>query len=113
MSEIFSPLTLALTIGAIIFFYSYKIAPRVMEYMRWQSIGTRDYIVERLGLMFIEATPNQVLGGMIATSAVPALLIFLICYFIIFNFLNISKISINDQKIIYRMNIIIDIIIFI
>ncbi len=79
MSEIFSPLTLALTIGAIIFFYSYKIAPRVMEYMRWQSIGTRDYIVERLGLMFIEATPNQVLGGMIATSAVPALLIFLIC----------------------------------
>lgn len=79
MNEIFNPLTLALTIGAVIFFYSYKFAPRILEYMRWQSIGTRDYIVEKLGLMFIEVTPNQVLGGMVATSVVPALLIFLVC----------------------------------
>lgn len=79
MSELFSPLTLALTIGAVIFFYSYKFAPRLLEYLRWQSIGTRDYIVEKLGLMFIEVTPNQVLGGMVAASVVPALLIFLVC----------------------------------
>lgn len=53
-------------------------AARFLEWLRWQSIGTRDYIVERLGLMFIEATPNQVLGGMIATAVVPGLLVFLL-----------------------------------
>lgn len=78
LNEIFNALTISLTVGAIVFFLAYMNAARFLEWLRWQSIGTRDYIVERLGLMFIEATPNQVLGGMIATAVVPGLLVFLL-----------------------------------
>ena len=34
---------------------------RFFEWLRFQSIGTRDYIVDRLSLMFIEVSPNKVL----------------------------------------------------
>lgn len=78
MNEIFNAFTISLTVGAIVFFLAYMNAPRFLEWLRWQSIGTRDYIVDKLALMFIEVTPNQVLGGMIATSLVPALLVFIL-----------------------------------
>lgn len=78
MNEIFNAFTISLTVGAIVFFMAYTNAPRFLEWLRWQSIGTRDYIVDKLALMFIEVTPNQVLGGMIATSVVPALIVFLL-----------------------------------
>lgn len=78
MNEIFNALTISLTVGAIVFFLAYSNMARFLEWLRWQSIGTRDYIVERLGLMFIEVTPNQVLGAMIATSVVPGVLVFLL-----------------------------------
>lgn len=78
MNEIFNPISISIFVGAIVFFLAYSNAARFLEWLRWQSIGTRDYIVEKLGLMFIEATPNQVLGGMIACSILPSLLIFLL-----------------------------------
>lgn len=78
MNEIFNKYTLSLAVGAVFFFLAYSNAPRFLEWLRWQSIGTRDYIVEKLGLMFIEVTPNQVLGGMIAIAVVPGLLVFLL-----------------------------------
>jgi tight adherence protein B len=78
MNELFNKYTLSLTVGAMFFFLAYSNAPRFLDWLRWQSIGTRDYIVERLGLMFIEVTPNQVLGTMIASAAVPGLLVFLL-----------------------------------
>ncbi|RZA08762.1 MAG: hypothetical protein EOP11_03900 [Proteobacteria bacterium] len=78
MNEIFNVYSLSLTIGAVTFFVTYMNAARFLEWLRWQSIGTRDYIVEKLGLMFYEVTPNQVLGGMIATALVPGLLVFLL-----------------------------------
>ena len=78
MNEIFNAVTISLTVGAIVFFVAYTNAARFLEWLRWQSIGTRDYIVDRLGLMFIEATPNQVLGAMVASSLVPGLLVFLL-----------------------------------
>ncbi len=78
MNEIFNALTISLLVGALVFFVAYMNAGRFLEWLRWQSIGTRDYIVEKLELMFIEAQPNQVLGGMIAVSIVPALLVFVL-----------------------------------
>ncbi len=78
MNEIFNALTISLTVGVIVFFLAYMNAARFLEWLRWQSIGTRDYIVERLAMMFIEVTPNQVLGAMVATSLVPGFLIFLL-----------------------------------
>lgn len=76
MDEIFNALTISLAVGFMVFIVAFTNANRFLEWLRWQSIGTRDYIVEKLGLMFIEAQPNQVLGVMVATSVVPALLIF-------------------------------------
>ncbi len=73
-----SPLGLSLIVGFMVFIVVYMNAARFLEWLRWQSIGTRDYIIEKLNLMFIESSPNQVLGIMIATSLVPALLIFLV-----------------------------------
>lgn len=78
MKEIFNSVTISLFVGAMVFFVAYSNAHRFLEWMRWQSIGTRDYIVEKLEMMFYEVTPNQVLGGMIATSVVPALLVFIL-----------------------------------
>ena len=76
MNEIFNAWSLSLFIGAMFFFIAYMNAPRFLEWLKWQSIGTRDYIVEKMGMMFIEVTPNQVLGAMVATSLVPGLLVF-------------------------------------
>jgi tight adherence protein B len=78
MNEIFNVYSLSLTIGAITFFVTYMNAARFLEWLRWQSIGTRDYIVDKLTLMFYEVTPNQVLGGMIATAVVPGFIVFLL-----------------------------------
>jgi tight adherence protein B len=78
LNEIFNALTISLAIGAIVFFLAYTNMARFLEWLRWQSIGNRDYIVDRLALMFIEVTPNQVLGGMVATALVPGFLIFLL-----------------------------------
>lgn len=78
MNEIFNKWSLSLTVGAITFFVAYMNAARFLEWLRWQSIGTRDYIVDKLTLMFYEVTPNQVLGGMIACSVLPGLIVFIL-----------------------------------
>jgi len=62
----------------MIFVVVYLQAGRFLDWLRWQSIGTRDYIVEKLGLMFIDVTPNQVLGGMLVIAITPGFLIFLL-----------------------------------
>lgn len=56
----------------------YMNAGRLLEWLRWQSIGNRDYIVETLQKMFIEISPNRVLLYMIATSVLPALFVFFV-----------------------------------
>lgn len=53
-------------LALILFFFSvayiaYRYSERFLEWLRFQSVGTRDYIVERLALMFIEVQPNTVL----------------------------------------------------
>ncbi|NUQ56190.1 MAG: type II secretion system F family protein [Dehalococcoidia bacterium] len=79
MTQVFTPMGLAVTIGFLVFVIAYMNAPRFLEWLRWQSIGNRDYIIEKLETMFIEATPNQVLGVMIASALVPGLLVFILC----------------------------------
>jgi len=76
VNEIFNALSISLVAGFMVFVVAFTNANRFLEWLRWQSIGTRDYIVEKLGLMFIEVQPNQVLGVMVATSVLPALIIF-------------------------------------
>ncbi len=76
MTEIFNALTISLAVGFMVFIVAYTNANRFLEWLRWQSIGTRDYIVEKLGLMFYEVEPNKVLAVMVATSVLPAVVVF-------------------------------------
>jgi len=58
-------------------FIAYRYAERFLEWLRFQSIGTRDYIVERLNMMFIEVSPQKVLMWQFAGSAGPGAIVFL------------------------------------
>lgn len=55
-------------LGVAIFILSYGQSKRFLDWLRFQSIGTRDYIVEKLNLMFYEVNPNQVLLGLFGVS---------------------------------------------
>jgi tight adherence protein B len=61
-----------------VFSISYSYNKRFMDWLRFQSLGTRDYIVERLAMMFIEVPPNQVLLGLLAISFGLGAIIFLL-----------------------------------
>lgn len=59
-------------------YIAYRYSERFLEWLRFQSIGTRDYIVERLGLMFIEANPNTVLFALFGASFGLGILVFML-----------------------------------
>lgn len=71
-------LVYSLIFGAAVFVLSYHYMQRFLDWMRFQSLGTRDYIVEMCGLMFIDVTPNKVLSWLVAASAGPFLVCFLL-----------------------------------
>ena len=52
-----------LAIGVGVFAFSYQYSKRFLDWLRFQSLGTRDYISERLAQMFMEVPPNQILLG--------------------------------------------------
>jgi tight adherence protein B len=54
--------------GTAVFALSYQYNRRFLDWLRFQSLGTRDYIVERLGMMFIDIPPNKILLGLFALS---------------------------------------------
>lgn len=68
-----------LLFGAAVFGIAYQYNKRLMEWLRFQSLGTRDYIVERLGMMFIEVPPDRLLIGLFAISFGLGSLVFLAC----------------------------------
>jgi tight adherence protein B len=57
-----------LGMGAAIFAVSYQYNARFLDWLRFQSLGTRDYIVERLGMMFIDIPSHKILIGLFALS---------------------------------------------
>ncbi|MEW6058140.1 MAG: type II secretion system F family protein [Bdellovibrionota bacterium] len=65
-----------LAFGVAVFIFSYHYVQMGLDWLRFQSLGTRDYIVEKCNLMFIDVTPNRVLVWLIAASVGPFLLIF-------------------------------------
>ena len=77
MRELFTPKTLSAMIGFMVFVVAYMNMNRILEWLRWKSIGTRDEIVETLERMFISTSPNRVLLYMILTALVPAIVVFL------------------------------------
>ena len=63
--------------GIAVFAFSYTYNKRFLDWLRFQSLGTRDFIVERLALMFIEVDPQQVLMGLFCFSFGLGSLVFL------------------------------------
>lgn len=64
-------------LGAGIFGVTYHYSSRFLDWLRFQSLGTRDYIVEKFGMMFIEVPPHQVLIGLLTISFGAGSLVFL------------------------------------
>ena len=54
--------------GGAIAVLVYVYSQRFLDWLRFQSLGTRDYIVERLAMMFIEIPPQKVLYGLLGLS---------------------------------------------
>jgi len=54
--------------GAAFFVFALYYNKKFLEWLRFQSLGTRDYITETLALMFIEVQPHHVLIGLFAVS---------------------------------------------
>lgn len=71
-------LVYSLVFGIAIFLMAYNYMNRFLDWLRFQSLGTRDYIVEMCGKMFIDTTPNQVLMWLVMASAGPFVLCFLL-----------------------------------
>jgi tight adherence protein B len=57
-----------LLLGVSVFGISYHYSKRFLDWLRFQSLGTRDYIVERLQMMFIEIPAHKILIGLFAMS---------------------------------------------
>lgn len=66
---------LLMLFGAVAYI-SYRYSERFLDWLRFQSIGTRDYIVERLAMMFIEVSPNSVLFAQFIASFGAGLIFF-------------------------------------
>lgn len=67
-----------LVMGAAVFGISYHYNKRFLDWLRFQSIGTRDYIVEKLSMMFVEVQPQWILIGQFVISFGFGSLIFLL-----------------------------------
>jgi tight adherence protein B len=67
----------SLLFGVAVFILANHYMVRVLDWFRFQSLGTRDYIVEKCNQMFIEITPQRALLYMILGSVVPFILTFL------------------------------------
>jgi tight adherence protein B len=67
-----------LALGFSIFGLSYHYNKRFVDWLRFQSLGTRDYIVERLSIMFIDIPQQRILLGLFLISFGFGTLIFLL-----------------------------------
>ncbi len=54
--------------GISSFLFAYYYSGRFFDWLRFQSLGTRDYIVEKLALMFIEISAERILLGLMLIS---------------------------------------------
>jgi len=70
-------------LGAVVFVAALLVANqfsgRILDWIRFQSIGTRDYIAEKLTLMMIEIPPDKILLYQVGFSFGLGSLVFLLC----------------------------------
>ncbi len=66
-----------IALGIGVFGISHHYMTRFLDWLRFQSLGTRDYIVEKLAIMFIEIPPQRILLGLFLISFGLGSLVFL------------------------------------
>jgi tight adherence protein B len=70
-------------LGVVVFtsalLVAYQFSGRILDWIKFQSIGTRDYIAEKLNLMMIEVPPEKILIGQVSISATLAGIMFIVC----------------------------------
>jgi len=62
-----------------VFGFTYHYSERFLDWLRFQSIGTRDYVVEKLSLMYIDIPAHRIVLFHGLFAIVPALIAFLLC----------------------------------
>ncbi|MFN7685802.1 MAG: type II secretion system F family protein [Oligoflexia bacterium] len=67
-----------LLLGVAVAGISYHYSRQFLDWLRFQSLGTRDYIVEKLGLMFVETPPERILVYMFLLSFGLGAIVFLL-----------------------------------
>lgn len=70
------PWLILLAFSVFTVFYTYN--EKILDWLRVQSIGTRDYIMKKLDLMFIDISPNWVLLGLFVSSFGLGIFVFLV-----------------------------------
>ena len=58
---------------------AFQFSGRILDWVRFQSIGTRDYIADKLKLMMIEVPPERILIYQVALSSGLGTMAFLMC----------------------------------
>lgn len=58
---------------------AYQFSGRILDWIKFQSIGTRDYISEKFVLMMIDVPPEKILLGQVSLSLGLAGFIFILC----------------------------------
>lgn len=68
MTDVIGVKGLLLSIGAGVFFLSYVNSKRIFSWVDDQTFGTRDYILKKFEIMFIEVDPNKITIALLTMS---------------------------------------------
>ncbi len=71
-------LLLGIVVFVAAFLVAYQFADKILDWIRFQSIGTRDYISEKLQLMMMDVPPEKILMVQVALSVGLGLVVFLL-----------------------------------
>lgn len=70
-------------LGVVVFIsallVAYQFSGRILDWIRFQSIGTRDYIADKFQLMMIEVPPEKILLGQVGISLGLGGIMFILC----------------------------------
>ncbi len=67
-----------LMVGISVSYITYLLSPRIIDWIKFNSIGTKDYVSEKLALMFIDVPSHHIVLAQIAMSLGLGLLSFLL-----------------------------------
>ncbi|MDZ4676484.1 MAG: type II secretion system F family protein [Oligoflexia bacterium] len=67
-------------VGMCIFIIVYSYADRILEWLKEQSLGNREYVIKRLDIMFVEINHRQITGAMLMGSFGGGALVFILFY---------------------------------